>query len=223
MLKLYQSEKDRYQSLLNAIKQRIEKLVPYPHSAWIQGFPEAFGDPMAMGVLHETKQLANYIHRLRKQLYQVEQDFDLTIEVNGFTKADSPDLEADSVIPLYGFLPFPDRYSRDMWAASLTHEERDQRMLGLSRQLAKAIEHDNSLVRRAKEHVQSILKEEQGSATKDMEEWRDILETYSIRRLSQFLMATSERANRLRQSNPLFAILNSNERGQLLKGPLGNH
>ena len=58
-----------------------------------------------MGVLHETKPLANYIHRLRKQLYQVERDFDLTIEVNGYTKADLPDLEADKVTLLYGFLP----------------------------------------------------------------------------------------------------------------------
>jgi hypothetical protein len=91
-------------------------------------------------------------------------------------------------------------------------------MLELSRKLAEAIEHDTSLVRRAKEHVQRMLKKDHGSATKDIEEWRDILESYSIRRLSQFLTATSERANRLRQSNPIFAILNSDERRRLLNG-----
>jgi predicted transcriptional regulator len=216
MLKLFQSEKDRYETLLSAIKKRIEKLVPYPHSAWIQEFPNEFGDPMLMGVLHETKHLANYIHRLRKQLHQVERDFDLTIEVNGYTKADLPNLEADKVTPLYGFLPFPDKYSREMYATPLTHEERDQRMLELSRKLAEAIEHDTSLVRRAKELVQRMLKKDHGSATKDIEEWRDILESYSIRRLSRFLTSTSERANRLRQSSPLFAILSPDERNQLL-------
>ena len=218
MLKLFQSEKDRYETLLSAIKKRIEKLTPYPHSAWIQEFPNEFGDPLLMGVLHETKPLANYTHRLRKQLYQVERDFELTIEVNGYTKADLPDLEANKVTPLYGFMPFPDKYSREMWASPMTREERDQRMLGLARQLAEAIEHDNSLVRRAKENVHRMLKKDHGSATKDIEEWRDILESYSIRRLSQFLTTTSERANRLRQSNPLFAILNSEERSRLLNG-----
>ena len=61
-----------------------------------------------------------------------------------------------------------------------------------------------------------MLKSDHGSATKDIEEWRDILESYSIRRLSQLLISTSERANRLRQSNPLLAILNSDERNRLL-------
>jgi predicted transcriptional regulator len=215
---LFQSEKERYEDLLSAIKDKLEKLVPYARAAWIQDFPDEFGDSMILGVLHETKHLSGYIQRLQKQLNQVGRDFDLTIEVNGYTKADLPDLKADKVTPLYGVLPFPDEYSREMYATPLTHEQKDQQMLELSRKLAKAIDLDTSLVRRAKEHVQRILKGDHGSATKDIEEWRDILESYSIRRLSQFLISTSQRAYRLRQSNPLFAILTNEERRRLLKG-----
>ena len=218
VLRLFQSERERYEDLLSAIKDKTGKLIPYARAAWIQEFPSEFGDPMIVGILHATKRLPSYIHQLRKQLHQVERDFDLTIEVNGYTKADLPNLEADKVTPLYGVLPFPDKYSREMYATPLTHEEKDQRMLELSRKLAEAIEHDTSLVRRAKEHVQRMLKNDHGSATKDIEEWRDILESYSIRRLSRFLTTTGERANRLRQSNPLFAILNSDERSRLLSG-----
>jgi len=220
--KLFQSEKERYETLLGAIKDAIEKLVPYAHAAWIQDFPIEFGDPMILGVLHETKRLTDYIQRLQRQIYQIEQDFDLTIEVSGYTKADLPNLAADKVTPLYGVLPFPDEYSRQMYATPLTHEEKDLQMQKVSRKLATAIQRDTSLVLRAKGHVQRILKSDQGSATKDIEEWRDILESYSIRRLSQFLISTSQRANRLRQSNPLFAILNSEERNRLLKGLGGN-
>ena len=218
LLKLFQSEEDRYEELLSSIKEGIEKVVPYPLSAWIQEFPTEFGDPMIMGILHETKRLTNYIQRLRTELHQIERDFDLTIEVNGYTKADLPNLEADKVTSLYGFLPFPDKHRRDTDASHTTHEEKDQRLLELSRKLAVAIEHDTSLVRRAKEHVQRMLKKDHGLATKDIEEWRDILESYSIRRLSRFLTATSERANRLRQSNPIYAILNSEERRRLMNG-----
>jgi hypothetical protein len=198
------------------------KLVPYARAAWIQEFPREFGDPMILGVLHETKRLSNYIQRMQKQLYEVERAFDLTIEVHGYTKADLPNLESDKVSPLYGVLPFPDKYNREMYPTPLTHEERDQRMLEMSRKLAEAIEHDSSLVRRAKEHVQRMLKSDHGSATKDIEEWRDILESYSIRRVSRFLISTSERANRLRQSNPLLAILNPDERNRLLNDLGGN-
>ena len=73
-------------------------------------------------------------------------------------------------------------------------------------------------MRRAKEHAQRMLKKDHGLANKDIEEWRDILESYSIRRLSRFLISTSERANRLRQSNPFFAVLKPDERSLLLNG-----
>ena len=171
---------------------------------------------MLMGVLHETRCLANYIHRLWTHLNRVERTFDITIELKGYTKADIPDLNADHVTLLFGMMPFPDKYSRDLHTKPATHQEKDRQMLVLSHQLAEAIEKDTSLVRRAKEHVQRMLKNDHGSATKDIEEWRNILESYSIRRLSRFLTSTSERANRLRQSNPLFAILSPEERYRLL-------
>jgi hypothetical protein len=222
VLKLYQSEKERYEDLLGAIKDPIEKLTPYARAVWIQDFPDEFGDPMIMGVLHETKCLANYIHRLQKRLYHIEQNFDLTIEVNGYTIADFPNLKVDQVALLYGVIPFPDRNKHELDTKILTHEEKDQLIMELSRRLSEAIEIDTSLVRRTKGHIQRILKSEQGSATKEIEEWRDILESYSNRRLSQFLISTSERANRLRQSNPIFAILNSDEKSRLLNGLGGN-
>jgi len=217
MARLFQSEKERYEALLRSIKEKIEKLVPFAHGAWIQDFPNEFGDPMIIGILHETKHLAKYIQRLQKQLHRVERDFDLTIEVNGYSKADLPDLEAHRVTPLYGVLPFPDKYSRELFAAPLTHKEKEKQVLELSRKLAEAIEFDTSLVRRAREHVLRMLRSDLGFATRDIEEWRDILESYSIRRLSRFLTSTSQRANRLRQSNPFFAILDFEERRNLLK------
>jgi predicted transcriptional regulator len=218
VLKLFQAEKNRYEALLNSIKKELEKPLPYPRSSWIQELPNEYGDPLVIGVLHETKRLANYIQRLRTQLNQVERNFDLTIEVYGYTKADVPSLSANEVTLLFGIMPFPDKYSREMHAKPSTHKEKDQHMLELSRKLAEAIEHDTSLVRRAKEHVQRMLKKDHGSATKDIEEWRDILESYSVRRLSQFLISRSERASRLRQSNPLFAVLKPDERSLLLDG-----
>jgi len=61
-----------------------------------------------------------------------------------------------------------------------------------------------------------LLKEDQGLATRDIIEWRDILKMYSIHRLSRFLISSSERANRLRQSNPFVAILNADEQARLI-------
>ena len=216
LLKLFQVEKNRYEALLNSIKKEFEKPVPYPRSAWIQELPNEYGDPLVIGVLHETRHLANYIHRLRTQLNRIERNFDITIELKGYTKADVPNLNGDKVTLLFGIMPFPDKHDLKMRTKPSTHKEKDQHMLEISYKLAEAIENDTSFVRRAKEHVQRMLKKNHGSATKDIKEWRDILESYSIRRLSRFLTSTSERANRLRQSSPFFAILSTDERNQLL-------
>jgi CRP-like cAMP-binding protein len=217
-VKLFQAEKDRYEALLSAIKSRIGNIASPPQAAWIKAFPTEPGDPLALGLLHDARNLSDCVRQLRTQLDQVERNFDLTVEVNGYTKADLPSLEVDELISLYGALPFPGKYVREMLSGSVTHEDVDRRLLELSRRLADAVEHDTSLVRRAKEHVDHLLKKDQGLANRDIVEWRDILESHSTRRLSQFLTSSSERANRLRQSNPLFAILSADERARLLTG-----
>jgi len=217
-LELFQAEKARYEELLDAITTTLENLTPHPQAVWIQAFPRKLGEPLALGVMHETRHLSKFIRKLRTQLIRVEQDFDLTIEVDGFTKADIPDLKVDKITSLYGALPLLDNYGRHINTRPSTHEESDHRLMKLSRKLAEVVEHDASLVRRAKEHVDRLLQKDQGLATMDITEWRDILNLYSIPRLSRFLTSTSERANRLRQSNPFFAVLNSDEKTRLMSG-----
>jgi predicted transcriptional regulator len=215
VLELFETEKDRYEQLLTAIKKEIKNLTPHPRAAWIQAFPKEIGASLTLGLLHETRHLTNCIRKLRTQLNQVENVFDLTIEIEGYTKADISDLSFEGFTALYGVLPSLESPIRQQIKNPLTHREKDLRMHGLSRKLADAIEQDASLVRRAIEHIARLLKEDQGMATKDIREWRDILEMYSIQRLSRFLTSTSERANRLRQSNPFFAVLNPDERARL--------
>jgi len=148
----------------------------------------------------------------------VENIFDLTIEVEGYTKADISNLRFQDFTALYGVMPSPGSPIRQQIKSPLTHGERDRWLRVLSRSLAEVIEQDTSLLRRAKEHIDRLLKEEQGAAARDIKEWRDILELYPIQRLSRFLTSSSERANRLRQSNPFFAILNPDEQARLVNG-----
>lgn len=215
-LELFQAEKDRYEQLLTTIKKEIKNLTPHPLAAWIQTFPMEIGDPLTLGLLHETRHLTNCVRQLRTELNQVENDFDFTIELEGYTKADISDLKFDDFTVLYGVMPSPDSLTRQQTKNPLTHREKDRRLHVLSRKLAKAIEQDTSLLRRAKDHIDRLLKEDHGTATRDLKEWSDILDMYSIQRLSRFLASSSERANRLRQSNPFFAILNVDERAQLV-------
>ncbi|MBW2635463.1 MAG: hypothetical protein JRE14_15370 [Deltaproteobacteria bacterium] len=215
-LALFQAEKDRYEQLLAVIKKEVKDLKPHPHAAWIQTFPKEIGEPLTLGLLHETRSLSNCVRYFRIRLNQVENDYDLTIELEGYTKADIPDFKLDDFTLLYGVMPALDIPPRRQAEHQFTHREKNRQLIVLSHNLAKAIEKDTSLLRRAKDHIDCLLKEDQGMASRDLIEWRDILDLYSIQRLVRFLTSSSERANRLRQSNPFFAIINSDERTQLV-------
>jgi len=215
-LELFQAEKDRYEQLIITIKKEIKNLTPPPFAAWIKTLPKEIGEPLPLGLLHETRHLTDCIRQLRTKLNQVENDFDLTIELEGYTKADIFDLKFDDVTALFGVMPTPNVVTLQQTKKPLTHKEKNRRLHMLSRKLAQAIEQDASLIRRAKEHIDRLLNDDQGAAARDLMEWRDILDMYSMQRLSRFLTSSSERANRLRQSNPLFAILTLDERAQLV-------
>jgi len=213
-LTLFQAEKDQYEQLISTIKTEIKNLKPHPYAAWIKEIPKGVGEPLTLGLLHETRHLTNCVQHLRARLNLVENDFDLTIELEGYTKADIFDHTFNDVTVLYGVLP-PTNSSIRQHASPLTHNEKNRRLEAISRKLAKAIEQDSSLLLRAKVHIDRLLKEDSGTATKDLTEWRDILDSYSLQRLSRFFTSSSERANRLRQSNPFFAIVNADERARL--------
>jgi len=217
-LELFQAEKKRYEQLLAAIQNEIKNLIPPPHSAWIQTVSKAIDEPLRLGLFHESVHLTKCVRQLRDGLSKVEKEFDLTIELEGYTKADIPDLELDGVTALYGVLPAASKGLAQQTAKKiLTHREKDRQLKILTQRLADAIGKDTSLIRRAKNHIDRLLKEDQGAAARDIIEWRNILDTYSIQRLGRFLTSSSERASRLRQNNPFFAILSAAERVQLLR------
>jgi predicted transcriptional regulator len=215
-IELFQSEKNRYERLLSAIKNEIKNLTPPPNAAWIQAIPREIDEPLILGLLHESLYLTKCANYLRTGLDGVEKDFDLTIELEGYTKADIPDLELDGITILYGVVPNkPTGRTRQRATKTMTHRQKNSQLKLMSRKLADIIQQDASIVRRAKDNIDSLLIEDQGTAAGDLMEWRNILDTYSIQRLVRFVTSSSERAKRLRQSNPFFAILNTDERSRL--------
>jgi DNA-binding Lrp family transcriptional regulator len=104
-LELFQAEKNRYERLLAAIKNETKNLTPPPNAAWIQAVPREMDEPLILGLLHDSLHLAKCMRQLRAALNQIEKDFDLTIEQEGYTKADIQDLKFDDIIILYGVLP----------------------------------------------------------------------------------------------------------------------
>ena len=123
------------------------------------------------------------------------------------------DVDPEEVIPLAGIMEgSPDRPSSEQ----VLHSHREQRALRLSRGIAALLRSDPSLIKRAIRHIDRLLEDDQGAAGQDLLEWRQILQTYSVERLRDFITSQSSRAARLRQSSPFFAVLTAEERDALL-------
>ena len=217
VLALFKAESDRFEQLFDSLKSAIKLLVPHPYAVWVQAYPKEMGKSLVLGLLHEARHLAGCVQDLRDGLNQVENEFDLTIELEGYTKADLFDRDMGNATVLYGVMPVPLRGVASKREAPATHRDKDRHLAAISRKLAKAVELDSSLRLRAKAHIDRLLKQDPGNAAKDLTEWRDILALYSPKRLSRFLTSDSERAKRLRQSNPFYAVLNADERVRLIQ------
>lgn len=212
---LFSAESERFEHILASIRKSIERVEAHPLSAWIPSLPAHPGEPVKVCILQDAGLLNATMKDLRSSLLELEAELDMTIELAGYTKADSPEQGPES-LHLYG-LPasWDDSDAVGIMNVPPAHADQDLRLAGICRIIGEIINEDRSVIERAKRYTQKIMNRQTDSSTGDIEEWLNILRTYSVRRLVQFLTSDSERAVRLRQSCPLFAVLNEKERKRI--------
>lgn len=70
--------------------------------AWVDSSPSRPGQPFHIGVLSDSRSLTYLSEQIRERIQDIEADFDTTIEVHTFSRADAPDLNWDDVHLLAG-------------------------------------------------------------------------------------------------------------------------
>jgi hypothetical protein len=211
--RLFTAEAERYDLLVVRLRRAVQEVAPPPRSAWIEWGEQRPDTPLRIGMLGPARSLGESVRALRKKALAIEREFDLAIEVTGYAAADLPHGPPEDVTWLNGVPPLPEPATAKRPIRS--HHDLDQRSLAWARVLAAMIREDPSLVTRAKRHVTRALAGGAGMAARDLEEWSDILESYSRSRLLQFLTASTPRARQLRQSSPFLAVLTPAERKRL--------
>lgn len=213
LAELFRRERDRYEALLSSLRAVMESFGDV-RVAWINTPPVHVGEPLDINVLCDAQAVSWIADEFRRQVADIEASFGLTIEVHIFTRADSPDVVWDEVTLLSGV---PEGVAPAHGAGPITHVEREERALRLSQAIVRLLDRNPSLTRRALRHIRRLLSEEQGAAAHDLREWQAILSQYSYERLQAFVVSTTSRANRLRQSSPFFAVLTPDERDEVLQ------
>ncbi len=213
LVALFRCEEDRHEELFRHLREAL-RMVAEVRLAWVDAPPGRIGEPLHIGLIGGSESLSWVTIELRRLIAPIEERFDLTIEVHHFTLADAPDLPWAQTTLLAGVPPV------DVTTAgprAPRHLDRDQRALRLSRAIRRLLNRDPSLARRALSHVDRILRADPGTASQDLREWHAILSQYSQERLQQFLVSSTSRAQRLRQSSPFHAVLNPDERDEILR------
>lgn len=218
---LFEEEARRADDLVQWLRNAVALLDPTPRSAWIEG-PVAerrdrLHDPVVVGVLTEADAVDTAWRGLRAQLTQAQTVFDAIIELRVTTQADlmasehSDLARLETVIPLSGPRPL-DLLGIGVSSAPTPslrgdHRSIEARSLRLSTLIANYLQHDHEVVPTALRWLDGRIPMAAASERRTLEEWHDILSTYSAPQLRAFLTSTSERSVRLRQSQPFTSAL----------------
>lgn len=224
---LFSAEKNRVDSLMKKLKTEMGVLDPQPSAAWIYGNvaqkTDRYGDPLQIALFANVKYIGRITDQFRHQIMEldIESTFDVTIEIRGITQADLDEshktIEGGYTM-LWGMDPiyFAEGVREDAGRYT-THEELDARSLEAGKAWAKFIKSYPEIIPRTVRHLDQQISETDSGVRKELIEWKQFLESASLQRLVKLLESDSERAVRLRQSNPFWQIVTKEEREKLQK------
>lgn len=210
---LFDAEERCFRDLLTSLRAGLGAL-PEIKGAWIVGPPSEPGAAVHVALVAESADLPWIGAEARRRVAAVEKAFDQIIEIDTYTEVDAPVLDSEAAISLAGVVP--GTVTRGA-GGPMTHDRIDRRSLEMARGVAWLIGEDPSVVARARRYLDDLIHAGKGTASGDLAEWRQLLDTYSTRRLQEFLVSASSRALRLRSSSPFLPILTSDEKARLLE------
>lgn len=221
---LFAAERDRYQALLEVLHETFMKLETRFNSVWIfgkiaQGVDE-YGDPVQIALLGEVRSVDNQTEKVRQALYEddVEARYDVTIELRGVTVADlefRKELIEGGIILLWGIDPRELLASPENGAVrGKNHQELDAQSLKTAKIWTSLLQKYPEIIPRTVEYLKRRIPQVRGGESKELAEWKHVLESMSFQRLKKFLESDAERAVRLRQSLPFWQVLTDRERAE---------
>lgn len=208
---LFSTERERFDELVSGLRGALTGMAEVAE-AWVQRFPMSPEEPMEIVVVCDASAVGWIGEEVRTCIMPVEKQLDLIIDVLVRTRADrsEPGREAILLTTLGG----TDRTG--LPRSGDRHQDADQRSLRLAQGIADFVRTDPALLTRAKHHLDRLVRDGGGTATGDITEWRQVLQTYSTDRICDLLVSRSSRGQRLRQSAPFFAVLTPEQRDQLV-------
>ena len=218
---LFFVERGYGEAALEQLRRAVAGVNPAPRAAWIE---ESEGPaPAVLTVLAGARDVSVTREQLRAPLAEIESSLDLAVEARVVTDADVETASAETsaawarATPLYGMGPAGAATARPHANGGRTHAARDSASLQRGVWIARHLERDPTLAKRARQWLVTRIPVVSPHEEHELQEWLDVLNGASVPRVQHLLSDAGERGTRLRQSNPFVPVLNDHERAQMRK------
>jgi DNA-binding Lrp family transcriptional regulator len=191
---------------------------PAPRGAWIEAGRSAA--PSVLTVRAGAPDVSAVREQLRRPLAEVQSELDIAIEVHVITEADVETAAEETVkaweraILVFGTGP-AGAAPGTRASGRRTHPSRDADALKRGVWIARQLERDPTLVKRARQWLVTRIPVVSQHEEHELQEWLDVLNGSSVPRVQHVLSDPGERGRRLRQSNPFIPALSERERAQM--------
>jgi len=217
---LFFAERVFGEAVLERLRRAVEGVNPASRGAWIEaGIGPA---PAVLTVLAGARDVSATREQLRGPLAEAESELDLAVELRVVTEADMETAAVETAnawrqaTPVYGTGPGGNATTGGRASNNRTHQTRDATALRRGVWIARQLERDPTLVKRARQWLVTRIPEVSPHEEHELQEWRDVLNG-SVPRIQHVLSDAGERGRRLRQSNPFIHALSERERAQMRK------
>lgn len=219
---LFFAERGHGDAVLDRLRGEVAAVSPAPRAAWMEpGTGPAA--PAVLTVLAGVRDVATTQAQLRGLLATVQHDLDVAVEARVVTEADMATAEPEVVagweraIPILGPGPAGVAAPRTRASGRRTHQAREIATLQRGVWIARRLERDPTLLKRAREWLVTHIPETSPREQPELQEWLSMLDGASVPRVQHLLCDPGERGRRLRQSNPFLYALTTAERAEMRK------
>lgn len=202
---LFEREHEQYQDLLRSLRSAIE--LPETREAWIRSLPTGPNRTVDVEIVTSVPAVSRTSDEIRSRVMKIEKKWNIIVELHVYTRADQPEIPADAIVLWTSGESVGTRHP----IPPQTRVESEERSRRMAHVLVGMLERDPTLRKRALRYLDRLLKEGQGMADRDLEEWRQLLGSYSTKQLNDLLTSDSPRALRLRRSMPFYSVLTDAE------------
>lgn len=207
---MFSAESENWENTKERIKEAFKEF-PFVASLWIDKDYFLPGEPLNIYFVAPPHLAMEVKNSAIEKLVDLEKNLDISLRVKAVlreeVKKDGEQLSGKFEL-LHGIPPtaFVKTQGDGKAKGPRTNDEQKAQSLELSREAARMISENPSLIHDVKKKLDAQIEKASPSTLKELKKWKRLLDGASLHRLKSVMTEESEEADRMRQSSPFIYL-----------------